>query len=263
MKDTKQLELVLDIIKPNVIVHLASISSSLECFNNPILALQTNGMITAFICDLIYQKGWKTKLFHASSSEIYKGHINYIVTEDDTHMYHLHPYSIAKTMAHNIVDFYRTTYDLPFSNGIMFTTESPLKSEDFLLNKVAKHAKNTKEVLALGNLESYRNIIHSFDVATAIQLICDQDKGNNYIICNDESVKISDVVIDIYKTSGINVVYDNQNIVEKETNKIIATTISTRLGDNVCNIKGCVTKLKNLGWKPTLNIKDIVQNIIE
>ena len=56
---------------------------------------------------------------------------------------------------------------------------------------------------------------------------------------------------------------ENQNIVEKETNKIIATTISTRLGDNVCNIKGCVTKLKNLGWKPTLNIKDIVQNIIE
>jgi GDP-mannose 4,6-dehydratase len=262
MKDTKQLELVLDIIKPNVIVHLASISSSLECFNNPILALQTNGMITANICDIIYRKGLKTKLFHASSSEIYKGHVNYTVKEDDTYMYHLHPYSIAKTMAHNIVDFYRTTYDLPFSNGIMFTTESPLKSEDFLLNKVAKHAKNTEEVLVLGNLDSYRNIIHSFDAATAIHLICKQDKGDNYIICNDESVKISDVVIDIYKTSGINVVYDNQNIVEKETNKIIATT-STRLGDNVCNIKGCVTKLKNLGWKPTLNIKDIVQNITE
>lgn len=262
MKDTKQLELVLDIIKPNVIVHLASISSSLECFNNPILALETNGMITANICDIIYRKGLKTKLFHASSSEIYKGHVNYTVKEDDTYMYHLHPYSIAKTMAHNIVDFYRTTYDLPFSNGILFTTESPLKSEDFLLNKVAKHAKNTEEVLVLGNLDSYRNIIHSFDAATAIHLICKQDKGDNYIICNDESVKISDVVIDIYKTSGINVVYDNQNIVEKETNKIIATT-STRLGDNVCNIKGCVTKLKNLGWKPTLNIKDILQNITE
>ena len=263
MKDTQQLELVLDIIKPDVIVHLASISDSLTCFNNPILALQTNGMITVNICDIIHRKGLKTKLFHASSSDIYKGHINYTVKEDDTYMHHLHPYSIAKTMAHNIVDFYKTTYDLPFSNGILFTTESPLKSKDFLLNKVVKHAKNTKEVLALGNLDSYRNIIHSFDVATAIHLICKQDKGDNYIICNDESVKISDVVIDIYKTSGINVVYDNQNIVEKETNKIIATTLSTRLGDNVCNIKGCVTKLKNLGWKPTLNIKDIVKNITE
>jgi GDP-D-mannose dehydratase len=148
----------------------------------------------------------------------------------------------------------------------MFTTESPLKSEDFLLNKVAKHSKewkNTKEVLALGNLESYRNIIHSFDVATAIHLICKQDKGDNYIICNDESVKISDVVLLIYHKNGINAILCDYQIIEKETNKIIATTILNRQGDNVCNIKGCVTKLKNLGWKPTLNIKDILQNITE
>jgi len=269
MKDTQKLEVFLDIIKPDVIVHLASISSAVTCFNNPILALQTNGMITASICDIIHRKKWKTKLIHASSSEIYKGHTNYTVTEDDTNMHHLHPYSIAKIMAHSMIDFYRNTYNLPFSNTLLFTTESPLKNNEFLMNKVAEHAKrwtidNSIKSLTLGNLDSYRNIIHSFDVATAIYIVSKQDKGDNYVICNDESVKISNVVLDIYKASGINVVFDNNgNIVEKETNKIVATTLSTRPGDIVCDIKGCVTKLKNLGWKPSLTIQDIVKNITQ
>ncbi len=79
------------------------------------------------------------KVINASSSEIYKGRVDYIVKEDDRNMFHLHPYSIAKTMGHSMVEFYRNTYGLPFSNGVIFTTESPLKASTFLLNKVARH----------------------------------------------------------------------------------------------------------------------------
>ena len=50
------------------------------------------------------------KLFNASSSEIYKGHLDYLVEEDDTKIFHSHPYSIAKIMGHSMVDFYRKTY---------------------------------------------------------------------------------------------------------------------------------------------------------
>ena len=268
MTESKKLEFVLDTIIPDVIIHLGSISSSIECFNNPLLTLQTNGMVTSTICSIIHHKGWKTKLIHASSSDIYKGHIDYKVSENDTHMHHLHPYSIAKIMAHSMVDFYRTTYNLPFSNAILFTVESPLKRDEFLMNKVANHARdwktNDKDVLVLGNLESYRNIIHSLDAAHAIRVISQQDKGSNYIVCNENSVKISNVVLNIYKQSGIEVFIDNNsNIVEKDTNRIIATTSVNRPGDIVTNIQGYPTKLKDLGWFPTFTIEDIINNIIK
>ena len=266
MKDSQKLEFVLGTLIPDVVIHLASISSAVECFNNPLLALQTNGIVTSTICDIIHRRQWNTKLIHASSSEIYKGHIDYTVKEDDTHMLHLHPYSIAKIMAHSIVDFYRNTYDLPFSNAVLFTVESPLKKDEFLLNKVANHAhdwKKNSKPLTLGNLESYRNIIHSLDVAHAIRLISLQDKGSNYLVCNENSVKISSVVIDIYRQSGIDVFVDNgSNIVETGTNKVIATTSVNRPGDMVTNIQGYPTKLKDLGWKPSLTIESIIGNIV-
>lgn len=175
MNDSTILENVLSIVKPDVIIHLASISSSQYAFKNPIETLQCNGMLTATLCDMIHKKGWNTKLFNASSSEIYKGHIDYHVQDDDHHMYHLHPYSIAKIMGHSMVDFYRNTYGLPFSNGVIFTTESPLKRPEFLLNKISAHIKEwkngNKTTLQVGSLESCRNILHASDVANAIHTI--------------------------------------------------------------------------------------------
>jgi GDPmannose 4,6-dehydratase len=205
MNDSLHLDNVLSIIKPDVIVHLASISSSQHAFKNPIETIQCNGLLTGLLCDIIHKKGWSTKLFNASSSEIYKGHIDYEVKEDDHNMFHLHPYSIAKTMGHNIVEFYRKTYDLPFSNGVIFTTESPLKRPEFLLNKVAVHIKSWKDgnktALQVGNLDSYRNILHASDVANAIHMIISQDKGDTYLICNDESHQVYDLVLKLYSNS--------------------------------------------------------------
>ena len=153
----------MSIVKPDVIVHMASITSSLYALNNPLETINANGMLTVKICDIIQKNGWKTTFFNASSSEIYKGHVDYFVEENDHNMFHIHPYSIAKTMGQNMVEFYRKTHNMNFSNGVIFTTESPLKKQLFLLNKIANHIKAFKTgdmvtPLVLGNLDSYRNI---------------------------------------------------------------------------------------------------------
>jgi GDPmannose 4,6-dehydratase len=124
MNDNDKLKRCILSILPDTIIHMASISSSYYALNNPIETLQSNGLLTAQICDIIYTYKLPIKLFNASSSEIYKGHVDYLVSENDTYMRHLHPYSIAKIMGHTMVEFYRNTYGLPFSNGIIFTTKA-------------------------------------------------------------------------------------------------------------------------------------------
>jgi GDP-D-mannose dehydratase len=186
-----ELESYLLIVKPDIIIHLAGISNSKCALENPVETINTNGVMAGKLCDIIHRNKLNTKLFNASSSEIYKGHINYFIEEDSTDFKHSHPYSIAKIMSHSIIDFYRNTYNLPFSNGILFTTESPLKSKQFLLNKVSDHIKNRiSEPLNVGNLDSYRNIIHASDVASAINVIISQNYGDNYVICGNELNKI-------------------------------------------------------------------------
>ena len=273
------LETNLSIVKPDIVIHLAGISSAHYALNNPIQTLQTNGLVVARICEIIHKNKWQTKLFNASSSEIYKGHVNYIVTEDNTHMYHLHPYSIAKIMGHSMVDFYRKTYDLPFSNGILFTIESHLKRDEFLLNKVAKHAKqwdpiNRNSPLIVGPLDSYRTILHASDAARAIKTIIDCNKGDSYLICNDitsENMKVEDLVVKIYKQVGISLdkkESDNdtillvQHVNGIEIPVIVINNNSKGFDTTATNIVGDCNKLYNLGWHPTLKVDDIIHDLI-
>ena len=220
------------------------------------------------ISDIIHRNSWKTKLFNASSSEIYKGHIDYDVKEDDVNMYHLHPYSVAKIMGHSMVDFYRNTYGLPFFNGVIFTTESHMKSPSFLLNKVATHIKEwfkgNHSALKVGSLDSYRNVLHASDVSTAIHTIIAQNKGGNYLICNEDSHKVYELVLKLYSLSGIqverrdNILYDTQSglpVMEIEENKIGFEAYQT-------NIRGQSTKLKKLGWRPTMTYTHILNELI-
>ena len=268
MNNYDSLEHTLSIIKPDVIIHLASISSSHYAFNNPIETLRCNGLLTGQLCDIIHRKGWNTNLFNASSSEIYKGHIDYTVKENDHNMFHLHPYSIAKTMGHSMVEFYRNVYCLPFSNGIIFTTESPLKKPLFLLNKVTNHIKEWKNgnntVLQVGNLDSYRNILHASDVANAIHIIVSQKNGDSYLICNSESHKIYDLVIKLYSNNGIELEKKDNILCERTTGLDVVIIKDIQLGfDSIpTNIRGEATKLMELGWKPLVDIENILDELV-
>jgi len=268
MNDDTRLQTTLETIKPDVIVHMASISSSQYAYNNPMETIMSNGLLTVKLCDIIHKHGWNTKLFNASSSEIYKGHVDYTVSEDDNNMYHSHPYSIAKTMGHNMVKFYRETYNLPFYNGVIFTTESPLKKPHFLLNKVAKHIQECKAndiitPLIVGDLNSYRNILHASDVANAIHKIITQEKGEDYLICNTESHKVYDLVLQLYANVGIEL-EQRENILYKKGTYIEVVKMENKyVGFDALptNIQGYPTKLLNLGWTPIKSIYDILHDI--
>jgi GDPmannose 4,6-dehydratase len=267
MNDPVQLEDVLTIVKPDIIVHLASISSSQYAYKNPVETLKTNGLITAYLCDIIHRNGWTTKLFNASSSEIYKGHIDYKVEEGDSHMFHLHPYSIGKIMGHSMVDFYRTTYGLPFSNGIIFTTESPLKRPEFLLNKIASHARNWvihKKPLIVGNLDSFRNILHASDVANAIKTIVSQENGDTYIICSEDSDKILDLVVKLYSISNVYLEKKDNILLEKGSYLPVVVIDKPPLGVDIVptNIRSDPKKLKQLGWNPLISMDNILNEMI-
>jgi NDP-4-keto-2,6-dideoxyhexose 3-C-methyltransferase len=267
MSNKVKLERTLCSIRPDIIIHLAGISSSQYCFKNPSDAIHINGLITVNLCDIIYKSGLKSRLFNASSSEIYKGHVDYETFDGDTNMYHNHPYSIAKIMAHSTVDFYRNTYHLPFSNGVIFTTESPLKSLEFLLKKVAAHIGELKSgksnSLTVGNLDSYRNIIHASDVANAIHTIVSQDEGASYLICGNESNKMLDLVLRLYDFSGIKLGPRNNNYYDLISGNLVLK-INNDLGvDSIpINIGGEPNRLRALGWKPEFSVDDILKELL-
>jgi GDP-mannose 4,6-dehydratase len=267
IKNVDELEVNLNIIKPDTIVHLAGVSSSIEAFKNPISTIELNGLTITNICEIIHKNQWSTKLFNASSSEIYKGHITYDVKEDDHNMFHCHPYSIAKIMGHSMVEFYRNTYNLPFSNGILFTVESKYKIGNFLMRKIVDHSKiwkQTFEPITLGSLESYRTILHASDAAKAIKLILEQPVGDTYVVCGNERIQVLDLVLKIYALNGINIVVKDNVLYSASNNKIVAIIENVNKGIDMVStdIRGTASKLHHLGWSPIFSIDDILKEII-
>lgn len=258
-----KLEVNLDIIRPDIIIHLAGISSAVEAFNSPIKALELNGMAVANICEIIHRNGWKdVKLFNASSAEIYKGHVNYEVKENDKNMYHCHPYSIAKIMGHSIVDFYREAHGMKFSNGVLFTVESKHKTGNFLLRRVADHAKKWKktgEPLQLGPLDSYRTLLHASDAAKAIRVIMEQFAGDDYIIAGELNSTVSGYVLHMYGLHGIDA-YMMDNVIYCG-GKIVAVIEKGHHGLDTqsINISGTSQKLYDLGWRQQINTMAILK----
>lgn len=250
-------------ISPDIIVHLAGISNSEEAKKNVVKTLETNGLLCARICEYIHTRGLHTRLINASSSELYKGHITRLVKEDDNYYNHIHPYSIGKQMSHTIVQYYRNEHGLPFSNGILFMTESYLRKDNFLISKITKHAsswKKTREVLSLGSLDSWRNINHAEDVASAIQLIISQKNGDDYIICGNEHYRVLDIVKGVYASYEIMVEENGETLCEIGSG-LPVISMHSGFRNSVTDIDGECVKLYALGWKPKHTLSSILNDI--
>jgi GDP-D-mannose dehydratase len=334
--DNAKLTQIITVIKPDIVIHLAGISSSKYALEHPIETLETNGIVTARICEVLYRLMQQTdnqphtvctvlqspksnstatgvtlnsrpfcslftqgfsperkrevdlefsvsgtvpytcKLFNASSCEIYKGHETYTVKEDDTHKYHLHPYSIAKSMGHDMVKFYRERYNMPFVNGVLFTIESATKRPEFLLNKVAKYlkARDFSQPLQVGHLDSTRNILHARDTASAIKTILSHpitQSTGDYNICGTETHCniVWDLVNKLLTASGIAYEYNVNDgifwlITPTEHIPIIKINKDISIGFDQLptHINGAPDKLLALGWKPSYPVDSILAELI-
>ena len=275
MLDDRILENELMMIRPDIIIHLASISSARYALEHPVTTLETNGLLVAKICDIIQRNRLGCKLFNASSSEMYKGHIDYDVIEDDGNKKHIHPYSIAKAMAHDMVIHYREKYGMYCVNGVLFTIESSKKRPEFLLNKVAEHIRSWKcgleTELVVGPLDSLRNILHASDAAKAIRIIMTQPEPQDYLICNDyDNILVNVLVETMFKLADLDVVKNCEGnyVMADNPDRVILKINRDRNGgygfdSQPTNIRGYPTKLLGLGWKINYKPEAILKDILD
>ena len=102
-------------------------------------------------------------------------------------------------------------------------------------------------------------------MANAIFIILEQENGDTYNICNEESVRVLDLVFKMYKKKGIYPYEKNKILYDSKTNNpVVIMNDKYKYGDqSLVNIQGNAFKLKGLGWKPTKSIDDILNEILE
>ena len=252
---TSLLKVIMD-VDPHEIYNLAAMSHVAVSFNMPVFTIQTNSVGTLNLLEIIRQLKPDIKFYQASSSEMFGNSV-----DDDgiqrltTPMNPVSPYGCSKLLAYSIVRNYRNAYKLHAANGILFNHESPRRGSNFVTNKVVKSAVEIKlgkrDILELGNLDSYRDWGHSKDYVRAIHQITNHEKADDFIVATGETRSVRELCKHVFERLDMNYedhVRVNQKFVRPEELKYL---------------KGDTSKMKEIfGWEPEYTFESMLDEMI-
>lgn len=255
--DMASLVRILQKYKPDEIYNLAAQSHVRVSFDQPFYTASSTGLGVLNLLEASRMITPKAKIYQASSSEMFGNSIDPDgFQRETTPMHPVSPYGCAKLFGYSICRNYRNSYNMFISNGLLFNHESPRRGTSFVTNKVAKAAARIKlglqDKLELGNLDASRDWGHAADFVTAMHLILQADKPNDYVCSTGISRTVRELCDFCFSYLGLNYkdyVISNEKYLRPE---------------ELNHLKGDCSKLKNeLGWEPTYTFESMLQEMVD
>jgi len=272
LTDSSNISRLLEKIKPDEIYNLGAQSHVHVSFEIPEYTAEATGLGALRLLDAIKETGVNTKLYQASSSEMF-GRVQETPQTEKTPFYPCSPYGVAKVFAYWITKNYRESYGLFAANGILFNHESPRRGGTFVTRKITRGLARIKlgkdEKIYLGNLDARRDWGYARDYVEGMWLMLQQETPDDYILATGENHSVREFVEIASRNLGMEIVWVGQGLAEKgydkQSGKIIVeidpyyfrpTEVDFLLGD--------YTKAKEkLGWEPRVKFPELVKLMVE
>jgi GDPmannose 4,6-dehydratase len=172
------------------VYNLAAQSSVQFSFEQPIFVSDCSGMGAARIMEAIRIVNPAARFFQASTSAMFDN-AGETLRNETSRFQPQSPYGVAKLFAHWMTVNYRQAHGLHASAGIMFSHESPLRSEEFVTRKITLDLARIKhgllDVLELGNLDARRDWGYAPDYVEGMWLIARSEKADDYVLATGET----------------------------------------------------------------------------
>jgi GDPmannose 4,6-dehydratase len=256
------------------IYNLAAQSHVKISFEMPEYTADTDAFGTLKLLEAIVNNNLldKTRLYHASTSELYGKATNNILNEK-TEFYPRSPYAVAKLYAFWIVKNYRESYGLYACNGILFNHGGVRRGHNFIERKItlglAKIVKNQENKLVLGNLDALRDIGNSKDYVEGMWLMLQQDKPDDYCLATGVMYSIRQLVEIAFSFKGFDIKWKGEGIDEigydaNTGRELIFIDKKYFRPSEVDWLQGDATKAKEkLGWEPKTNTIELLREMVE
>jgi len=258
-------------IKPDEIYNLSAQSHVKVSFDVPEYTANVDAIGALRILDAIksLKLEKKVKYYQAGTSEMFGA--SKPPQSEKTNFYPRSPYAAAKLYAHWITINYREAYGIFACNGILFNHESPIRGETFVTKKIVsalcKIINNNQKKLYLGNLYAKRDWGHARDYVVAMWKMLQRNKPDDYVIATGQQYSVKEFINFTAKELSIVIQWKGKGINEKGywNNKCIIEIDKEYFRPTEVNsLKGDSSKARKvLGWKPNINIKSLIKEMIE
>ena len=273
LTDSTNLIRIIQEIQPDEIYNLAAQSHVHVSFETPEYTANADGLGTLRILEAIRLLGMveKTKFYQASSSELY-GIAQEIPQNENTPFYPRSPYAVAKLYGYWITVNYREAYNMYACNGILFNHESPVRGETFVTRKITRAAvrisMGTQEQVYLGNLDAKRDWGHAGDFVDGMWRMLQQEKPEDFVLATGVTTTIREFAERAFAEVGITLGWTGRGVDEvgrdtKTGNTVVSVDPTYFRPTEVDLLIGDATKArKKLGWKPTLDLQQMIEEMI-
>ena len=283
LTDTSAIIRIIKETKPDEIYNLAAQSHVSVSFEIPEYTADVNALGTLRILEAIrlLNKTKKVKFYQASTSELY-GNTKKIPQDEKTKFHPRSPYAVSKLFSYWIVKNYREAYGIHASNGILFNHESPRRGETFVTRKItlglSKICFGLQKTLYLGNLDTLRDWGHARDYAKMQWMMLQQKKPNDLVVSTNKQFSVRNFIELSCEALKIGIKWHNKGLKEvgvlkkfnekmypklKKNQKIIKIDKKYYRPTEVENLRGNSNLAKKiLGWKPTISLKSMVNEMI-
>jgi GDPmannose 4,6-dehydratase len=252
-----QLSLIrlVDEVRPHELYNLAAMSFVPASWDQPMLTGEFNAQGVTRVLEAVRQVDPSIKIYQASSSEMF-GKVREIPQSELTPFYPRSPYGVSKVFGHYITVNYRESYDLFAVSGILFNHESPRRGLEFVTRKVSDGVARIKlglvDTLSLGNLDAQRDWGFAGDYVTAMWMMLQQDRADDYVIATGISHSVRELVETAFGHVGLDwnshVKLDPQFIRPAEVEHLIGLNTKAR---------------EALGWSPSVDFTGLVKMMVD
>lgn len=291
LTDATNLIRIIQETQPDEIYNLGAQSHVKVSFETPEYTANTDGLGTLRILEAIRLLGMQKscKFYQAGTSELY-GLVQEVPQSEKTPFYPRSPYAVAKMYAYWITINYREAYGIYACNGILFNHESPIRGETFVTRKItraiAKIVLGLQDKMYLGNLSAQRDWGHAKDYVSAMWLMMQQEKADDYVVATGITTTVRDFIKMGFEELGITIEFSGKGeqergvIIDIETDRLKSLNINlettVKLGQTIVKVDpnyyrptevdlliGDASKAKvQLGWQPEYSLETLVQEMI-
>ena len=254
------------------IYNLAAQSFVGSSYGTPLMTTDINALGVTRILEAIKNYSPKTKLYQASTSEMF-GNPGANKQDERTNFKPTSPYAISKLYSHWMVNLYREAYGIYCCSGILFNHESPLRGKEFVTKKIItelnKVKKNNIKSISLGNIYTKRDWGFAGDYVVAMWKMLQQKKPEDFVISTGETHSIKEFINKSASYFGYELKWVgkglNEKGIDKKSGKIIVkidkkffrpTDVKLLFG----NSRKAKMKLK---WKPKLSFNGLIKLMCE